>query len=188
MPVIEQNLSGDAVAVFSECRQYRYFLERRWARALKPCTFLMLNPSTADALVDDPTIRRCMHFARRLGSGSLRVVNLFAWRATNPQELHRKADPVGPLNDESILNAVAGAGVVIAAWGTMGRLFYRDVDVCLRVLKDEKLHCLGLNKDGSPKHPLYLPNNAPLQDFSYVGLVPPLPILDLAATKRRIGR
>lgn len=85
-------------AVISDDGLYRYLLERHWDDTTSSCTFVMLNPSTADALVDDPTIRRCVGFAKSFGCGSLRVVNLYAYRATKPAELWTVDDPVGPAN------------------------------------------------------------------------------------------
>ncbi len=142
------------VAVFSPCRQYRYVLRRFFSSGHGVCNFLMLNPSTADEVQDDPTIRRCIGFARAWGYRELVITNLFAYRATDPQEMKRHPTPVGADNDSHLLHESGRADVVIAAWGTHGTFLARDGDV-LKFLR-VPLHHLGLTKDGHPKHPLYL--------------------------------
>jgi len=152
-------------ADISLCGTYRYTLTRslnspiRW---VKPCLFIMLNPSTADATKDDPTIRRCISFAEREGCTELTVVNLFALRATNPKELLRHEDPIGPLNDRKIAQMIAYhslMGIIIAAWGA--HPLAKDRAKPLNCLTG-KLLCLGKNKNGSPKHPLYVKKDAKL--------------------------
>jgi hypothetical protein len=133
---------------------YRYTLWRVWSAALPKVTFILLNPSTADATLDDPTVRRCVGFARAWGFGSLELVNLFAYRATHPYQLKTALDPVGPANDAAILQAVSSAQLVVVGWGTHGRLYGRDRAV-LRLLPDS-VCCLGATRDGFPRHPLYL--------------------------------
>lgn len=114
--------------------------------------FIMLNPSTADALKDDPTIRRCIAYAQGWGYGMLEVVNLFAWRATFPRELALAPDPVGPENDEYLRHALVISDVAICAWGRHGGERAEKV----KLLGEQyPLHVLGFNKDGSPVHPLY---------------------------------
>lgn len=117
----------------------------------------MLNPSTADATADDPTIRRCMGFTRRWGLGELAVVNLFAYRATCRADLMRAREPIGPENNSWIARAVASADRVVLAWGASGSWRRRDERV-LAILDamDARPRCLGLTRDGSPRHPLYL--------------------------------
>lgn len=160
-------------ALISKCGRYRYFLTRGWGDGGE-CTFIMLNPSVADAEEDDPTIRRCIGFARRSGYGSLRVVNLFALRATKPDELRLADDPVGPSNDEHIVTAL-GADLVIAAWGAHGGLHGRDqqvIDIFKFVMRANPkftVHCLGHTQSGQPKHPLYLAKNSPLKVFWTAG-------------------
>lgn len=147
-------------AEFSECGLYRYLLYRRWADGPR-CVFVMLNPSTADETSDDPTIRRCIGFAKREGCGALKVVNLFAYRATSPKAMKAAADPVGPDNDVHIMDAFDTAdGPIICAWGAHGSYLGRDRAVV--GLIDAPLFCFGLTKGGSPKHPLYLPGDAKL--------------------------
>ncbi len=133
---------------------YRYLLWRRWADAAS-VLFVMLNPSTADALRDDPTIRRCLGYARAWGFGAVEVVNLFAWRATDPRELRRAGDPVGPGNDRVIAEAAARNHAVIAAWGLHGALLDRGSRVAA-LLAPFGARCLGATAAGMPRHPLYL--------------------------------
>ena len=113
-------MTSPGTAEFSACGRYRYWLERRWS-ADSPAVFVMLNPSTADAKIDDPTIRRCMGFAKREGHGGLVVVNLFGWRSSDPRQLVLADDPVGPGNTraigEALLMGATTSGRVICAWG-----------------------------------------------------------------------
>ena len=149
--------NGDAT--ISTCGRYRYRLDRIWDER-PACCFVMLNPSTADATEDDPTIRRCVGFARHLNSGRLIVVNLFAWRATDPKNLRNVADPIGPENNRYLRAAFDEADVTIAAWGTQGHFHARNRTV-MNMLAGRGF-CLGLTAKGDPKHPLYLPKDAPL--------------------------
>lgn len=143
-------------ATFSPCRTYRYHLWRAWSDAPR-AVFLMLNPSTADETVNDPTVERCERRARNGGYGGLVVVNLFALRSTDPAALYEHADPVGPDNDEHIAKSCQNAGIVVCAWGTHGKHAKRaDYVRSLLYYFDVVTHCLGENKDGSPKHPLYV--------------------------------
>ena len=144
-------------ALFDPTAAYRYFLDRNWARLYTPgperVTWIMLNPSTADAFKEDPTIKRCMSFSTLWGYDSLAVVNLYAYRATNPKRLLEISDPVGPDNLKHIKQAIEGSRLVIAAWGA----FKLGVPESLRsTLQDSSLFCLGTTKDGHPKHPLYV--------------------------------
>lgn len=146
---------------------YRYHLTRRWGPKIDTVVWVMLNPSTADAYVDDPTIRRCISFSAGLGADSLRVINLYAYRATDPKHLLAVEDPVGPMNNtvirETLLAARAvnlyapmSSAAVIVAWGANAKAdrvseFVTIADEC-RV----PLHCLGITKSGMPRHPLYV--------------------------------
>lgn len=143
-------------AVLSPCRLYRYELWRRWSDAAA-CVFVGLNPSTADETNDDPTIRKCVGYAKRWGYGSLCMVNLFAFRATLPKDMLAADDPIGPDNDATLKRLAADAGIVIAAWGNDGGHLGRDKAVMAML---PELHCLKQNKDGSPAHPLYLRGDA----------------------------
>ena len=113
-------------AEISECGQYRYRLSRRWGPGL-PTLFIMLNPSTADAEIDDPTIRRCMGFAKSWGRDGIEVVNLFAFQATSPKDMQTAADPVGPENEVHVEEAVAECFEVICAWGAHGSFKAQDM-------------------------------------------------------------
>jgi len=150
-------------AKLSDDGMYRYALIRRWQGTPgdRPCTFIMLNPSTADADLDDPTIRRCVGFARALGCAGLAVVNLYAYRATKPADLWRANDPVGPEADHFLTLAAERSArlgsPLIAAWGVGAKP--PRVAAVLELVKavGAELTALGTSKDGAPRHPLYLP-------------------------------
>jgi len=151
-------LDTNSTAIISPCGTYRHTLKRRWA-AGPTCGFIMLNPSTADAEHDDPTLRRCISFAKREGCGGLIVTNLYQLRATDPAELRRHPDPIGPSADEYLLLAAAAAdGPLIAGWGTKGG----DRGEHVAAMFSGVLWCLGRSKAGHPIHPLYRPADAPL--------------------------
>lgn len=154
-------------AVMSSDGVYRYELRRTWDVGLPPLWWIMLNPSTADALTDDPTIGRCRALAKREHAGGIIVVNLFALRATDPAELRRHPDPVGPDADRFY----PGHDVrVVAAWGAHGSLHGRDRHVT-RLLTERgvRLRCLGTTKTGAPRHPLYVPGDSPLEPWRMSG-------------------
>lgn len=151
-------LKGDAAseAVYSDCETYRYLLTRRWADGPK-ALFIMLNPSTATEVQNDPTVERCERRARTLGFGSFRVTNIFAYRATDPKVMRAAADPVGPENDKAILQSLDWADQVICAWGNHGLHLDRGarVQALLHATGRPLLH-LGLTGQNQPKHPLYI--------------------------------
>lgn len=142
-------------ANFSRCRRYRYTLWRRWDGERPLAMIIGLNPSTADATRDDPTIRRCIGFARDWGYGGLIVTNVFAYRATYPADLKAAPDPVGPRNDAWIRRMALQAELIVAAWGNDGAWLERSAH--LRKMLAGRLKCLRLNAAGEPAHPLYLP-------------------------------
>lgn len=146
-------------AEFSECGKYRYSLHRQWDARKAWCNFIGLNPSTADAVSDDPTIRRCIRFAMDWGYGGLAMTNLFAFRATQPAVMMRESDPVGPNNDAVLIEQANKAGIVIGAWGAHGDFLERGDNVLEMLLSGPpyKMHYLRLTKSGQPSHPLYLP-------------------------------
>jgi len=146
-------------AGFSRCNRYRYWLRRIWDPALTHCVFIGLNPSTADAREDDPTLRRCLSFARDWGYGSLLLVNLFSFRATDPRALKMVSDPIGPRTDLWLRRAVAETDTVIAAWGNGGLLFGRGVKVQQKLAN---LYCLDVTALRMPRHPLYCPKQVTL--------------------------
>lgn len=169
-PMIEQESCGPVLRVcsdtawglgtasFSACERYRFRLSRIWQPAAPRVAFLMLNPSTADAEVLDPTVRRCMGFAQAWGFGACEIVNVFALRSTDPMALYVHADPVGAGNDQAIRAAARDAAFVVAAWGVHAAHLHRDEQV-QELLEGADLRCLKLTKNGSPGHPLYLPNS-----------------------------
>jgi hypothetical protein len=152
-------------AAISECGLYRYTL-RRPCEVLHPerstAAFVMLNPSTADASLDDPTIRRCRGFARAWGCNGLTVMNLYALRSTDPAALWKAADPVGPENDGYLRQIAREYGDVVCAWGSNAKP--DRVAAFLRIMDgaSARLWCLGMTKDGSPRHPLYVRGDQPL--------------------------
>lgn len=141
-------------AVISGCGSYRYQLWRSWLGGEGYVLIVGLNPSKADAAQDDPTIRRCVDFAQRWGFSALAMGNLFAFRATKPEDMMAADDPVGPENDVHLEQMALGARLVVAAWGTQGSWRAETVRNTL-----PNLHYLALSKDGQPRHPLYLPKN-----------------------------
>lgn len=158
------NLIGSG-ATFSNCRRYRYALWRNWFNEGPRVAFIGLNPSTADESANDPTIRRCIGFARGWGYSGLVMVNLFAWRATDPKHLAKVEDPVGPMNDETLLWACCTCTRTVAAWGANRWAEGRAGVVTAQLLY---LWCLGTTKAGQPKHPLYLPKSAELVPYTGV--------------------
>jgi len=141
---------------YSPCQTWRYLLERDLAEGEGTLNFVMLNPSTADAVRNDPTIARCVGFGRRWGYRRLLVTNLFALRSPLPAVLGEAEDPVGPENDAYIRRAARAADRIVIAWGAHGTLRNRQADV-LALLRGRRLEHLGLTRGGQPRHPLYLP-------------------------------
>lgn len=169
-------------ALISRDGLYRYRLSRSWDAKKPRVVFVMLNPSTADATQDDPTIRKCIGFAKRWGMGEIVVVNLFAWRATDPRELYRappSVDIIGPDNDEQIVaethcpnghddndEPINPPALVVAAWGIHGALNGRDADALeLFAAHGIDASCLGTTKEGHPRHPLMVAYDTPLVPF-----------------------
>ena len=157
-PITRHHLKGDAAstALYSPCTLYRYALTRVWApgpRAL----FVMLNPSTATEVQNDPTVERCERRARALACGSFAVANIFAFRATDPKVMRAAADPTGPDNDATILSLVDEADQIICAWGSHGSHLDRGAQVqALLRATGRPLYHLGLTQAGQPTHPLYI--------------------------------
>lgn len=148
------------LTVFSDDRVYRYTLWREWSMPLievnrKFVMFIGLNPSTADETKDDPTIRKCIHYAKAWGYGALCMTNLFAYRSTDPRKMKKHPHPVGPDSDKWLKECARKASLIVAAWGRDGAHLKRDLQV-EKLIND--LQCLGQNPDGTPKHPLYLKN------------------------------
>lgn len=148
-------------AVLSDDGKYRYRLTRQWGEG-KPVAFVGLNPSTADAQTDDPTIRRMMGFARRWGFPGITVSNLFAVRLTYPAGLYDVEAPVGPANDCVLETLAQIADLIVVCWGNQG-IFEERCDDVGKILPPAK--CFGLTRAGQPKHPLYLSAETPLEDW-----------------------
>ena len=149
-------------AVFGGTRkEYRYLLHRTWMRSEKAVMFLMMNPSTADIDVDDPTVAKCQRYARRWGYGSLFVANTFAYRATDQKRLLEVSDPVGPENDRHIVAMAKASDLIVLAYGRPHQqLLPRGLEVtALLKRRRHELYALRLCKDGTPGHPLYLRDN-----------------------------
>lgn len=157
--IVRTHTKDDApsTAVYSDCERYRYALTRTWDPLGKRLLFVMLNPSKATEVQNDPTVERCERRARALGFGAVQVTNIFAWRETDPHKMRKTNDPVGPDNDQVLQDGALWADMIIAAWGTHGA--HRDRGPATEQLLRETgkpLHSLGLSKHGHPKHPLYI--------------------------------
>ena len=157
--ITRTHTKGDApsTAIYSDCERYRYSLTRVWEPTGRKVMFVMLNPSTATEVQNDPTVERCERRARALGFGAFQVTNIFAWRDTDPRKMRAAREPVGPENDAAILAGASWADQIVAAWGTHGAHLSRGpaVETLLRGT-GQKLFHLGLSKAGHPKHPLYI--------------------------------
>jgi hypothetical protein len=142
-------------ALISPCERYRYRLTRPLRGDAGPLLLIGLNPSTADATQDDPTIRRCIGFAERWGHSELVVANLFSFRATQPKDLKTAPEPIGPETDRILLSEAQKATRILVAWGVHGCFLERDRQV-LKLLSGHPLSCLGTTQAGLPRHPLYI--------------------------------
>ena len=156
-------------ARMSQCRRYRYDFWRQWGDLIPGTNgyamFVGLNPSTADETTDDPTIRRCIGFAKAWGFQGLCMTNLFAFRATAPADMMAADDPVGPDNDFVLHDIAKKAGVIVAAWGVHGVFERRDHAVRSML---PQLHYIRLTKSGHPGHPLYLPMSLKPQQWTHL--------------------
>lgn len=151
-------------AHLSPCGLYRYHLSRFTGINGSPrrAVWVMLNPSKADAAIDDPTTCALREFTIRFRCTSFDIMNLYAWRATDPKELWRAPDPVGPDNDRWIAETCHGADVIVCAWGSFGEKV-RIASVLAQIPRPR--YALGVNKDGNPKHPLYVRRDTPLREY-----------------------
>lgn len=151
---------GPSGAVFSEDRAYRYSLWRRWEPDCHPSRMMAaigLNPSTADEFRSDPTITRLMNYAKKFGYGGIAMLNLFAFRATDPKVMKQCGIPIGPLNNEAIQSVVAACGnKLLCCWGNHGEHMKRGAEV-VYILDQTELLVFKITKTGQPSHPLYLP-------------------------------
>ncbi|PXV54183.1 hypothetical protein SAMN04487785_11438 [Dyella jiangningensis] len=149
-------------AIISDCGRYRYILYRQWDASCDSLVFCMLNPSTADASQDDPTIRRCIGFAKANGYGGIVVVNLFAFRATDPKKIPLElVVAMGPNNVMHMREAAKGRDVV-AAWGANPLASVTRPALQLLHAYANRVLCLGCTKAGAPRHPLYVAGEQPL--------------------------
>jgi len=157
--ITKTHTKGDApsVAIYSDCESYRYSLTRIWDDTAPRVLFVMLNPSTATEVQNDPTVERCERRARTLGYGAFCVCNIFAYRATDPKKMRTQTDPVGPENDAAITDAALWANDIVCAWGTHGAHLDRG-PIVERMLRHQPIPLthLGLSIAGHPKHPLYI--------------------------------
>lgn len=168
IPAFMKPLFGDCDngAIFSQSRTWRYVLWRKWNEDLPMVAFCGLNPSTADEENDDPTLRRCIGFAKSWGYGGLYMLNIFAFRATYPREMEAAADPIGPDNDRTIKEYQRRSDLTVACWGVFGAHLGRGDHVLKNILTAGPVKCLGRTRHGQPRHPLYLPKNQALEDLS----------------------
>ncbi len=143
-------------AILSECRKYRFALWRTWDDSKPYVMFVGLNPSTADENTDDPTLTRCINYAKSWGFGGVCMANLFAYRATEPKDMKAAKNPIGYDNNEWLKKLSKEAGLVVAAWGNDGSYQGRSEQV-KQLLPN--IHCLKINKSGEPAHPLYQKSN-----------------------------
>ncbi|MDQ7048395.1 MAG: DUF1643 domain-containing protein [Enterobacterales bacterium] len=150
--VMPSNESLKNTAHFSKCRQYRYALWRTWDIELPKVMFIGLNPSTADETINDPTLIRCIGYAKSWGYGGVIMANLFAYRATEPHDMKKALDPIGTRNAYWLKRLAKESALVVAAWGNHGQFLQRSTAV-KKLICD--LHYLKLNKGGEPAHPLY---------------------------------
>jgi hypothetical protein len=141
-------------------KQYRYVLKRTWDKTKPKIVFIGLNPSTADEKIDDNTVRKCITIARREGFGKMTMLNIYAYRSTDPTVLKKHFNPIGELNDKHIYEECAAASKVVVAWGSHASDDRHET--LTKMLEGLTLWCFAKNKDGKPKHPLYISNKAPL--------------------------
>jgi len=155
-------------AVITNCGEYRYALTRSAIGCIvtsPPAVFIMLNPSTADATIDDPTIRRCRGFAKLWGCNGIVVVNLYALRSTKPEALWNHPNPIGPENDEWIRRYAFESSVVVCAWGVNAKIDRAESVAKMLIDAGIQLMCLGKTTTGAPRHPLYVKGDQPLIPF-----------------------
>lgn len=167
LPFSEQYQGAD----FSPCRTWRYSLTRAWSLS-RPgkVAFIGLNPSTADETADDPTVRRCCKFARTWGYGGIYMLNIFAFRATDPRDMMQAPDPIGPDNDEHILRIANRSDLIVCAWGIHGAYLNRGAAVSKMLTQAQcRLTCLTLTAYGHPGHPLYLKGDTRPKEFAGYG-------------------
>lgn len=155
-------------AIISKCKKYRHWLTRSWDDKKELAAFIMLNPSTADDKIDDPTIKRCIDFAISWGFGGFVVVNLFDYRATDPKDLKKAEAPCSELANHFVKQAIEQCSLIVPAWGNHGDYLGRSTEIKSLIESygfPEYFQCLGFNKTGEPKHPLYIKGDTQLIDY-----------------------
>ena len=153
-------------AIISDCGLYRYRLERHGLSGSGAVAWIMVNPSTADASQDDATIRSCVRLASGLGYGSIEVVNVFAWRATKPDELLAASDPCGPRNEDIVKAAIRRCYIPICAWGAWPPADEASSYIRNAIRTERRAaFCFGKTKSGAPKHPLYVKSGTLLETY-----------------------
>ncbi len=163
------NLEMPSGAVFSQCRTYRYALWRRWAAGDRLALFLGLNPSTADGVHNDPTIRRCIQFAQDWGYDGVLVGNLFAYRTPYPKRLFEQQHAEGPDNRQWLRKLLATAARAFAAWGNAG---HQSGPSEWLINAHKEWYCLRINRSGAPAHPLYIPADITPMPYSQPASAP----------------
>ena len=159
LKAVQTQLHG---AIFDDTREYRYVLWRRWAEG-PMLAYIGLNPSTADEIVNDPTVTRCINFAKREGMSGMFMLNAFALRSTDPKALYTHKSPIGHMNDAYLKFVSSMSSMTIACWGVHGAWLGRGVHIASRL---PGLKCFGTTKEGHPRHPLYLPSNCKIFPFN----------------------
>ena len=153
-------------AEFSLCKRYRYTLVRQWGEGPRSIAFIGLNPSTADEIKNDPTVAKCIRWAKKWDYDMMWMLNIFAIRSTDPKYLRMVHDPIGNENNKYISKITELTTTVICCWGTGGEFLQRGRQV-FNLLNHECILCLGTTKLGHPRHPLYLRNDTRPEVFSY---------------------
>lgn len=152
-------------AIFDETKKYRYVLTRQWGNNKNFVNFVLLNPSTADENLDDPTIKACIRFANNWGYDGIWVTNLFAFRATKPHDLIQCSSPVGNQNNKYLEKYSKKSKMVIIAWGNHGNFLNRDKEVIKILSKIKNLYCIDITTKGNPKHLLYINRNTKYKKY-----------------------
>ncbi|MAM05239.1 MAG: hypothetical protein CMD06_04690 [Flavobacteriales bacterium] len=146
-------------ALFSKDQKYRYLLERTWNNSKKKLLFIMLNPSSADSKKDDPTIRRLISFSKKWGYGGFKVCNLYSYVTSSPSTLYSSSNILGYKNKSYIKKQIKNSDCIVYAWGNTEA----EPHWLKKIVKTS--YCIGINKNGTPKHPLYINSNAKLLNY-----------------------
>ncbi len=153
-------------AEFSPDRKWRYVLWRRWTSAKPMVAFIGLNPSTADEIMNDPTVTRCINYAKDWDYGGMYMLNLFAFRATDPKEMKAANDPIGVANDRTIIEYSNDSFITVCCWGNHGSFMERGHEVSELLNNKTNLFCFGMTRQGEPMHPLYLKRDRQIVEYS----------------------